>query len=86
MRAPIYEEKVVDFIIELVKVTDKAVSVEELRADPDEIKTEAEAKPKAKAKAKPKAEAAAPENTSDSGAAATVSKKAAPRKKAAATE
>jgi trigger factor len=86
LRAPIYEEKVVDFIIELVKVTDKAVSVEELRADPDEIKTEAEAKPKAKAKAKPKAEAAAPENTSDSGAAATVSKKAAPRKKAAATE
>ena len=30
LRAPIFEEKVVDFLLELVKVTDKPVSREEL--------------------------------------------------------
>jgi trigger factor len=87
LRAPIFEEKVVDFIIELAKVTDKKVDVDALRADPDEVKTEAkaESKPKAKAKAKPKAEAQ-PEAAS-SEAAPAEKKKAAPRKKAsAATE
>ncbi|MFC5068307.1 trigger factor [Flaviflagellibacter deserti] len=36
LRAPIYEEKVVDFIVELAKVTEKKVSKEELFADADE--------------------------------------------------
>lgn len=36
IRAPIFEDKVVDYIIELAKVTDKPVSVEELYTDPDE--------------------------------------------------
>ena len=37
LRAPIYEEKVVDFLLELVNVTDKTVSREELmREDEDE--------------------------------------------------
>ena len=37
LRAPIFEEKVVDFLLELVKVTDKPVSREELmREDEDE--------------------------------------------------
>jgi trigger factor len=36
IRAPIFEDKVVDYILELAKVKDKAVSVEELYADPDE--------------------------------------------------
>jgi trigger factor len=35
-RAPIFEDKVVDYILELAKITDKPVSVEELYADPDE--------------------------------------------------
>jgi trigger factor len=35
LRAPIYEDKVVDYILELAKVTDKPVNVEELYADPD---------------------------------------------------
>lgn len=35
LRAPIYEDKVVDYILELAKLTDKEVSVEELYADPD---------------------------------------------------
>lgn len=36
IRAPIFEDKVVDYILELAKVTDKDVTVEELYADPDE--------------------------------------------------
>ena len=32
LRAPIYEDKVVDFILELAKVTDTPVSLEELLA------------------------------------------------------
>jgi trigger factor len=35
LRAPLYEDKVVDYMLELAKVTDKPVSVEELYADPD---------------------------------------------------
>lgn len=36
LRAPIFEEKVVDYIIELAKVTEKPVTAEELMKDPDE--------------------------------------------------
>jgi trigger factor len=36
IRAPIYEEKVVDFLLELVNVTDKPVTREELLKDDDE--------------------------------------------------
>jgi trigger factor len=36
IRAPLFEDKVVDYILELTKVTDKPVTVEELYADPDE--------------------------------------------------
>jgi len=36
LRAPIYEDKVVDFIIELAKVSDKVISVEELLKDDSE--------------------------------------------------
>ncbi|MGI9418124.1 MAG: trigger factor [Geminicoccaceae bacterium] len=50
LRAPIYEDKVVDFVLEMANVEDKAVSVEELMKDPDE--DEAEPKTKGKAKAK----------------------------------
>jgi trigger factor len=36
LRAPLFESKVVDFILELAKPTDKPVSVEELMKDPDD--------------------------------------------------
>ncbi|MBN9009986.1 MAG: trigger factor, partial [Rhizobiales bacterium] len=40
IRAPIFEEKVVDYLLELVKVTDKPVSREDLmREDEDEKAT-----------------------------------------------
>ncbi|HLO75083.1 MAG TPA: trigger factor [Magnetospirillum sp.] len=59
LRAPIFEDKVIDFILELAKVTDKEVSVEDLRTDPDEAGQgdAEEAKPKKKA-AKKKADSA----------------------------
>jgi trigger factor len=38
IRAPIFEEKVVDFLLELVKVTEKPVSREELLRDDEEAK------------------------------------------------
>ncbi|MCO4316745.1 trigger factor [Phyllobacterium sp. 21LDTY02-6] len=52
LRAPIFEEKVVDHLLESIKVTDKTVTKEELMAD-DETDTKAEAKKPAK-KAAPK--------------------------------
>ncbi len=36
LRAPIFEEKVVDFIIEMAKVTDRSVDFEELTAEPED--------------------------------------------------
>ncbi|MBL8644666.1 MAG: trigger factor [Rhodospirillaceae bacterium] len=35
LRAPVFEDKVVDFVLELAKVSSKQVSVEELQKDPD---------------------------------------------------
>ncbi len=70
MRAPLYEEKVVDLIVSLAKVTDKAVSKEELLKEDDlpesiEGATAKSAKPKAAkaktAKAKSAAGEGAPE-------------------------
>jgi trigger factor len=37
VRAPLFEEKVVDFILELAKVTDKPVAREELYQDDEEL-------------------------------------------------
>ncbi len=65
LRAPIFEDKVVDFILELAKVTDKDVSAADLRKDPDETSEApsgeaqaAEAKPKKKAAKKKAADTA----------------------------
>lgn len=60
IRAPIFEEKVVDHLLGQVKVEDKAVSREELYAD-DEAEGEAKAKP---AKAKKAKKAAATDEAS----------------------
>jgi trigger factor len=58
LRAPIFEDKVIDFILELAKVADKEVSAADLRKDPDQAEGKAEeAKPKKKA-AKKKADSA----------------------------
>ncbi|WP_406858318.1 trigger factor [Alsobacter sp. KACC 23698] len=62
IRAPIFEEKVIDHILETATVTDKKVSKEELMTedeDGDKAAAPTTAKPKAKARAKKKAEPAA---------------------------
>lgn len=77
--APLFEEKTVDFILELVKLEDREVTPQELMADPD-TPAEAEAdKPKKAAKKKAKAEEAEPAAE----AAAEKPKKAAKKKTAA---
>ena len=61
LQAPIFEEKIIDYILELAKVTERNVSIEELLADPDaegagdaKAKTKKAKKKKAKGKAKAK--------------------------------
>lgn len=54
LRAPIYEDKVVDFIIEIAKITNTEVGLDQLTADPEEAASSDE-KPKAKKAAKKKA-------------------------------
>ncbi|WP_370320685.1 trigger factor [Oricola sp.] len=76
LRAPIFEEKTVDHLLEQVSVTDKTVSKEELMADDED--EAAEAKP-AKKKAAPKKAAA----KKDDAEKAAPAKKAAPKKKKA---
>ena len=41
LRGPIFEDKVVDFILDLAKVEDKTVTPEELAAEPDSAEAEA---------------------------------------------
>ncbi len=91
LRAPLYEDKVVDFILELVKLEDRKVTREELERAVNEDEAAPEAKPaekkpakKAKAKAdkaEEKAEAAA-----DAAEAAEKPKKAATKSKAKAAD
>ncbi|MGO1117637.1 trigger factor [Rhodovibrionaceae bacterium A322] len=73
LRGPIFEEKVVDFIVEQAKVTDRGVTADELQAEmeaAEAAETAAEEKPKKKAAAKKPAAKKAP------------AKKAAPKKAA----
>ena len=37
LRAPLYEDKVVDFVLEMAQVTDRTVSIEELLKNPDGV-------------------------------------------------
>jgi trigger factor len=59
IRAPIFEEKVVDHLLEQVKVADESVTREALYADDDSDEAGAEGKPTKAAKKGKKAEAAA---------------------------
>jgi trigger factor len=74
LRAPLFEEKVVDHMLTQIDVTDKKVTKEELLADDEEE----EAKPAKKAASKKDAKADAAEEEGEA------KKKAAPKKKAAA--
>jgi len=80
--APIYEDKVVDFVIEMAKVSDKKVAAEEMmKIITDEAAADEKPK-KAKSKAKPKAKAKTASSNEDGEKKAPAKK--APAKKAAA--
>lgn len=76
LRAPLFEEKVIDHLLSEVKVTDKTVSKEELMADDEE-------EGKADAKKAPKKKAAKAEASAEGEEAAAPKKKAPAKKKAA---
>ena len=84
LTAPLYEDKVIDFILELANIEDRTVSLEELLAEPEETKKKTTKKP-AKKSAK-KAPAAKTAKAKDSGdekpAKKPAAKKKAPAKKA----
>jgi trigger factor len=54
IHAPLFEDKVVDFIIALADLTEREVTIDELMAEPEEA-VSAKSQPKAKAKSKPNA-------------------------------
>ena len=81
IRAPLFEEKVVDHLLSQISVTDKKVSKEELLADDEAAEGAAKAEKK---KAAPKKKAEAKEKAEPKEAAEP--KKAAPKKKAAKSE
>ncbi|MEO9600815.1 trigger factor [Parasphingorhabdus sp.] len=82
LRAPMYEDKVVDFLFEKADITDRKVTREELEAA-IEAEDEAEAKPAAKKKKAPAKKAAAKKPAAKKAPAKAAAKKA-PAKKAAA--
>ena len=77
LRAPMFEEKVVDHLLGQISVTDVKVSKEELMADDEESETSTKAKPAKKASKKAEAKASEAADEADE-----PKKKAAPKKKA----
>ena len=82
LRAPIFEEKVVDHLLNEIKVTDKTVTKEELMADDEEEG----GKPAKEAKSAPKKKAAKAEAAEEASEEAAPKKKAPAKKKAADAE
>ncbi len=72
LQAPIFEDKVVDFIVEMAKPTDRKVTIEELMTDPDDGEEaakasaeEAESEPKRRRKRKSTGKSKESEGTGD---------------------
>ncbi|MBL6958509.1 MAG: trigger factor [Rhodospirillales bacterium] len=80
---PLLEDKVVDFIIELAKLTDTKISIEDFFKLPEDPAPKAKAKSKAKPKAKPKAKAAAKDGDTKKAAAKKPAAKKTAKKTAA---
>ncbi len=60
LKAPVFEDKVIDSILEDAKVTEKSVSVADLMEDDDALPTKPKAKKASSSKSKPAAEKKAP--------------------------
>jgi trigger factor len=83
IRAPIFEEKVVDFICELASVNDKKVSLEELMMEPGAEEADKPKAKKAAAKKAPAKKAEAKKAEAKKAPAKKAEAKKAPAKKAA---
>jgi trigger factor len=83
LRAPLYEEKVVDFMLQLANVTEVTVTRAELENEDEDTPVVVEAKPAKKAKAAKKTEAVAEEAPAEAAAEKPAAKKKAPAKKKA---
>jgi trigger factor len=81
LRAPLYEEKVVDFMLQLVNVTDVTVTREQLESEDDDTVVDAKPAKKAPAKAKAKKADEAPAEEVSAEAAPAPKKKAPAKKK-----
>jgi len=88
LRAPLYEDKVVDFLFDKAEVTEREVTREELQAaiEAEEGAAAAPAKPAKKAPAKKKADKAEAAGAEEAADEAKPAKKAAPKKAAAKAE
>ena len=65
LRAPIFEDKVVDFILEMAEISDRAVTPEELMADPDGAPEKEKKAPPKKKRASTKKKSTAKKKASD---------------------
>lgn len=74
VRAPLFEDKVVDFVVEMAKVSDKTVSAEELFRDPDAEDADAGEKSADTAEKKPAKKKAASKAKTSTSKAKTASK------------
>jgi trigger factor len=59
LRAPLFEDKVIDFIVDLAKVTEREITVDQLREEEEKEAAAAADKPRKAAKKKPAKKAAA---------------------------
>jgi len=59
LRAPLFEDKVIDFIVDLAKVTEREITVDQLREEEEKEAAAAAEKPRKAAKKKPAKKAAA---------------------------
>src|SRR5690606_35198401 len=74
LRAPLYEDKVVDFILEMAQVTDRTVTREELEAEPEDEAAKPKKAPAKKAAPKKAASKAAAAKDGESEAKAAAPK------------
>ena len=81
LRAPLYEDKVVDYILELATVEEKTVSPEELMAEEEPVSKEKPKKKKAESAKKSESKKKASEKDMPKAKKAPAKKKVAPKKK-----
>ena len=83
LTGPLYEDKVVDYILELAKVSERSISLDDMLKEPEEAAKKKPAKKKASAKKKTAAKKDASKDDGDGDKKPAAKKKAAAKKKTA---